>query len=370
MFFIACNCKILPIKRGVGSIKDINNSNLVIPENEQLDSAPNVYMNWPKNIVKPFVGIVKSEGNAGNNASGPKFKRFLKANDIPYEEYDINRSDFIEEAKKFDVIVWRIETTYSKQWEAADKLEILDKYLGKMVLPSSEALWVDEDKLRAQYVFEINNFPMIKTFSSHSEAETMEYIEACEYPIISKDKICASGHGVYMIKDKIQAKEICNEIFSTGLKTNEDYILQKDYVYFQEFVPNYGFDLRIVMIGDYFFGYYRLPKDHDFKASGSGIVEKKELPVEAMLLAKHVRESLPKSNSLAVDFIRDTRDDRYYIVETSIFVGIETCEQLMVDGIPGRYIEKDETFTFEPGRFWLQELMLEDLMKDWIEKHS
>ena len=341
-----------------------------IKENEQLDSAPNVYMNWPKDIKKPFVGIVKSEASAGNNASAPKFERFLKANDIPYAEYDVNRSDFIEQAKKFDAIVWRIETTYKKQWEAADKLEILDRYLKKMVLPSSEALWVDEDKLRAQYVFEINNFPMIKTFSSHSQEEVMEYIENCKYPIISKDKICASGHGVYMIKNKAQAKEICDQVFSTGLKTNEDYILQKDYVYFQEFVPNYGFDLRIVMIGNYYFGYYRYPVEGGFKASGSGIVEKKEIPVEAMLLAKKIRESLPKSNSLAVDLIMDTRDDKYYIVETSIFVGIETSEQLMVDGVAGRYIEKDDTFTFEPGRFWLQELMLEDLMKDWIYKHS
>lgn len=341
-----------------------------ILENERLDSAPNVYMKWPKGLAKPFVGIVKSEGGAGNHASAPKFKRFLEANDIPYEEYDVNKSDFIEESKKFDLIVWRIETTYSKQWEAADKLEILDRYLGKMVLPSSEALWVDEDKLRAQYVFEINNFPMIKTFSSYSEKEVIEYIENCEYPIISKDKICASGHGVFMIRDKVEAKEICEKVFSTGLETNEDYILQKDYVYFQEFVPNYGFDLRIVMIGNYYFGYYRYPQEGGFKASGSGIVEKKEIPVEAMLLAKKVRESLPKSNSLAVDLIMDTRDDKYYIVETSIFVGIETSEQLMVDGVAGRYVEKDDTFTFEPGRFWLQELMLEDLMKDWIVKHS
>ncbi len=327
-------------------------------------------MNWPKGIEKPLVGVVKSEGNAGNNASGPKYIRFLEANDIPYEEYDVNRSDFVEQAKKFDVIVWRMETTYSKQWEAADKLEILDKYLGKMVLPTSEALWLDEDKLRAQYVFELKNLPSIKTFSSHSKTEVMEYIENCEYPIISKDKICSSGHGVFMIKDKVKAKEICKEIFGAGLKTNEDYVLQKDYVYFQEFVPNHGFDLRIIMIGNYYFGYFRYPKEDGFKASGSGIVDKKDIPKEALLLAKKIRESLPKANSLAVDFIKDKRDDNYYIVETTLFVGIESCEQLMVDGVAGRYVEENDTFTFEPGRFWLQELMLEDLMKDWIAKHS
>ena len=344
--------------------------NQVIPENQQLDSAPTVCMNWPKSVPKPFVGLVRNEETIGNNASWPKYERFLKANNIPYGELEISRSDFIDQAKKYDIIVWRTETSYSKQWEAADKVEIIEKYLGKMIMPSSDSLWMDEDKVREQYLFEINNLPAIKTFISHSKEEVMDYIETCQYPFISKDKICACGKGVYMIKTKPQARALCKKIFSTGLDTNETYIKQKDYVYFQEFVPNHGFDLRIVIVGDSYFGYYRYPGEGDYKASGSGIVEKKELPEEVMILAKKVKDRLPKSIALAVDFLKDTRDNKYYIIETCVFISIETSEQLMVKHVSGRYIEKDGQFTFEAGRFWIQELMMEELMNEWITTHS
>ena len=33
-------------------------------------------------------------------------------------------------------------------------------------------------------------------------------------------------------------------------------------------------------------------------------------------------------------------------------------------------ISKSGEFSFEPGRFWLQELMMQELMKDWIAKYT
>jgi glutathione synthase/RimK-type ligase-like ATP-grasp enzyme len=362
--------KLFDLKTFIVKLTKKTKSRRVIPENEQLESAPHLYIDWPHEVIKPFVGLVKSEANLGNNAFWPKFERFLKRNGIPYAGYDVNRSNFIDEAKKFDVIVWRTETAYAKHWEALDKVAIIQNQLGKLVLPTSESLWMDEDKVREHYLFKIHNLPVIQTFISHSKTEVMQYIETCKYPFISKDRTCAHGKGVYMIENKRQARALCKKIFSTGKKTNEPYVRQKDYVCFQEFVPNYGFDLRIVMIGDSFFGYYRYPKKNDFRGSGSGIVEKKELPLEVILMAKKVRECLPKSYLLAVDFIQDRRDGKYYIIETSAFIGIETCEQLMMNGIPGRYIERNGVFTFEFGRFWLQELMMLELMKDWIKKNS
>ncbi len=346
-----------------------NRFSRVIPENEQLESSPKLYMDWPESVSKPFVGLVKSEAKAEKHACWPKFERFLKVNNIEHAEYHINRSDFIKEGKKYDIIVWRIETSYAKQWEAADKIEVIQNYLGKMILPTVESLWAGEDKVREQYLFEINNLPAIRTFISHSKDEVMNYINHCAYPFISKDRISDCSRGVHLVQSRRQAKALCDKIFSFGKKTNESYVQQKDYVIFQEFVPNYGFDLRIIMVGDSCFGYYRYPKNGDYRASGSGVVEKKKLPEEVLVLAKKVRECLPKSYLLAVDFIQDKRDDNYYIIETSNFIGIETCEQLVISGIPGRYIEKDGTFTFEPGRFWLQELMMQELMKDWIANY-
>lgn len=342
--------------------------NIAISENEMLESAPPITIEWPKGIKKPYVGLVKS--GVGNNAYWPKFERFLKTNEIDYDFLDIKCSSFIIEAQKFDIIVWRTPSSYCDQWEAADKIEFIQNYMGKMTLPSKESLWYYEDKVREQWLFDYYKLPSINTFISYSREEAENYIRNAKYPIISKDRTCSSSEGVFCIKNKKQAEKICRQIFSSGMKLYEKYVRQKDYVLFQEFVPNKGFDLRIIMVGNSYFGYYRFPRKGDFKASGSGVVVKKDIPNDVLLLAKKVRDCLPKSYLLAVDFLQDTRDEKYYIIETSIFVGIETCEQLVVNSEAGRFIEQDGKFTFEPGRFWVQELMMQELMKDWIEKNS
>ena len=45
---------------------------------------------------------------------------------------------------------------------------------------------------------------------------------------------------------------------------------EKGYVYFQEFIPNDGFDLKIVVIGDKLSFIGRKIRKDDFRASGGG----------------------------------------------------------------------------------------------------
>lgn len=344
------------------------NNSIKLEENQLLESAPPLYMDWPKGIKKPFVGLVKSEN--GPFAYWPKFERFLKNNNIEYDFLDIKSSNFISEVCKFDIIVWRTPSNYSEQWEGKDKIEFIQNFLGKMTLPNKDSLWFYEDKIRQQWLFEINKLPAIKTFISYSFKEIEKYINENQFPIILKDKTSSSSSGVRLIKSRKKARKIVRKIFGNGYKLYENYIRQKNYVIFQEAVPNYGFDLRVIIIGDSYFGYYRYPKEGDFKASGSGIVEKKDIPLDVLMLAKKVKEVLPKSYMLAVDFLQDRRDDKYYIIEASIFIAIESSEQLMVNGVPGRYIEKNGKFIFKEGRFWLQELMMKELMNDWIQQQK
>lgn len=78
-----------------------------------------------------------------------------------------------------------------------------------------------------------------------------------------------------------------------------------------------------------------------------------------MIIAVKTKEVL-KSNSLAVDMLYSINEKKYYIIETSIFCGIDTSEQLIIDGKAGYYEYKDEKFVFKVGRFWIQELALEE----------
>jgi len=70
---------------------------------------------------------------------------------------------------------------------------------------------------------------------------------------------------------------------------------------------------------------------------------------------------------IAVDMIQQEGSSSYFITECSTFISVMTPEQLKVDGVAGRYRLRDGAFVFEPGCFWLQELVLQEVMKSWIQ---
>jgi len=330
-----------------------------------LESADKIIFDWPAKLKKPLVGLVQESFK--KYAYWPKYQRFLVNNAIPFEYYDVHRSDFAECSKKYDLIVWHTGSSPCDVAEARSKIEFLEKGLGKICLPMAAELWFYEDKARQHWLFEKNQLPTIKTFVSYSKTEALQYIETCSYPIVSKELTNASSNGVRLLKNPRAAKNFCIEAFGPGLKTTFSYLRQKDYVYFQEFVPNFGYDLRVKMVANNYFGYYRYPPTGDFRASGSGDIRKEPIPEEALVLAQKTKASLPHSRFLAVDMLRDRRDNRFYIIEASTFTQVQTSEQLKVDGIPGRYQFENGAFNFSPGRFWVQELVLQELMNEWVE---
>ena len=354
---------------GILERRAANRSKIDIPLMQKiLESSDKLLIDWPENVVKPVVGLVQEIMNM--NAYWPKYERFLKNNSIPYIFIDIYKSDFYEAVEKVDILVWRTLSDPSSQIEAKSKIEFLDRVLGKKCLPSPDELWFYEDKIRQQWLFDYYKLPAIKTFISFSKQETLDYIKNVKYPFISKEAVSSGSQGVIKVNNYQEAQKLCKQIFGAGRETINTYLKQKDYAYFQELVPNMGYDLRIIIIGNSLLGYYRYTVGDDFRASGSGKLEKKEIPNEALLLAIKAKNALPPSRVLAVDLLQDNRDNSFRIIETSIFIAVETCEQLMVNGVPGRYIYENDTIRFEEGRFWIQELALKELMNEWIAENK
>lgn len=116
-------------------------------------------------------------------------------------------------------------------------------------------------------------------------------------------------------------------------------------------------DTRVNIIGNMIFGYYRKPKGNDFRASGSGIVIKEDLPIEAIRIALETYSKIGKA-MLGVDMLKD-RSGKYWISEISPFIYVRTPEELKVNGIPGTYsLQDDGTLLFEKELFWPQQLAL------------
>lgn len=333
-----------------------------------LDNACKVLFDKP--LKRPIVvGLVKdgkvyNDGYITSRANYPKYERFFNNNGISFKYYDIGANDWIEKALQFDFIVWRPSSDPASQYIAKNKIYVLNIVMKKVCYPSFHEIWTYEDKINAQYLYKINNLPEIPTFITNNIDDAINYAQKARYPIISKITCGSSSYGVEIIHNKRKAIKLIRNVFSkNGRRTYWKYQRQKDYIYFQQFIHQALFDLRVIVVGNKLLGYYRYPKRGDFRASGSGIIEKKEIPSEALELAFKVK-NIFNTNFLSTDMLFNQNTGEYMIIESSIFIGVDTSEQLIINGIPGFYQRTSpETYNFIEGRFWVQELVLKEVLE-------
>lgn len=337
-------------------------------EPSMLDGAEPVIMHWPADIAKPRIGLVKDCGKmlyTPYYAYWPRYERFLKNNHLPYNLYDIRRSDWIEEAARFDVIIWRPESDPASQYEAENKIYLLEK-TGKRCLPSYHDLWAYEDKVRQYYLYRQLDIPAIPTFVSHDRDEAFTYAANARYPIVSKLATGSGSMGVELLRSRCAAERFIRRVFAPGNPTYWTYLRQKDYVYFQEYLEDAAYDLRVIVIGDRLFGYYRMRPEDDFRASGGGRYVKKDIPEKALRIALETARKL-NAPMMAVDMLHSEKRDRFFVNETSICFQIDTPEQLKVGDAPGYYeLTSDGAFAFRPGRYWVQDFALEQFFRSYL----
>jgi len=178
------------------------------------------------------------------------------------------------------------------------------------------------------------------------------------YPLVSKRFHGASSREVSLLRDSKRLSGFSKRVFSFyGKKTSNAYFRQKNYVYFQKFIDGDRLDTRVNIAGNIITGYFRKSKGKDFRASGSGIVIKEDLPVEALEVAIETYRSIGKA-MLGVDMMRDA-NGRYWIIEISPFIGVKTPIQMKVNDIPGSYfLLNDGILEFRRESYWPQELAL------------
>jgi len=329
-----------------------------------IEDSEKIYLNLKS---KPFVGIMHYGNNLIINPINDnklRYINFLKYNNIDYELNNVSRSDWFKYITKYDVIVWDASSQPARLEETKNKIFITETILGKKCYPSFESVYSYENKVLQHYLYNIYNLPFVPTFVSNDLEESLNFIEHCSFPIVSKISTGSGSRGVTIIRDKREAKRIINRVFSSGRNTYHSYLKQKDYVYFQEYIQNAEFDLRVIVIGNKLFGYYRLKPKKDFRASGANLIEKKELPEEAMRTAIACRNHF-NATMIAVDMLYSNKYNKFLIIESSIFFGIETAEQLKINGVPGYYLYENDKFVFNEGKYWVQDLALEIVMTEW-----
>ena len=331
------------------------------PAMDEYRDAEPVIMEWPAGLRKPKVGLVR---DVDPYPRWTKYERFFQNNGFTYELFDINRSDWLEKAQQYDVIVGLFSNAPSRLDQIRKKIHFLEEYMHIPCYPASRHLQLYEDKKLESYFCNIYDFPFARTNVFYDLQEALAYSKTARYPLISKQDPSSGSMGVEKVDNEKQARRIIRQAFSQqGRKTHLLYLRQKDYVYFQEFVPNDGHDIRVVICGNYAYGYMRKVPQGDFRASGMNIIVHGHLPKEAVLIARKLYRALG-SPMLAVDFVRGL-DGSYTIIEFSPFYQVNKPSELHVNEEKGAYVfDSEDTYHHEKQLIWIHELALEQFFKN------
>jgi len=183
--------------------------------------------------------------------------------------------------------------------------------LGKKVFPSFKDSWHFDDKLAETYLLESIKAPIPNSFYyyNYSDVKNALTSKSFSFPIIAKLRNGSGSHNVKMLKSKEELLTYTQKIINSGidsapsvlykassnikssrnikmfikrakripeflksLSNAKKFNVERGYVFLQEFIPNKGFDLKIVVVGDKLSFIGRNIREGEFRASGGGDV--------------------------------------------------------------------------------------------------
>ncbi|MDG4944798.1 hypothetical protein NMK71_00075 [Weeksellaceae bacterium KMM 9713] len=277
-----------------------------------------------------------------------KWIKYCEKNKIDYKLIDVCSNDVIQSLKDCDAFMWHTDHLSRKDYQIAKRLLTAVEHAGKVCFPSIYENWHYDDKVAQKYLLEAIDAPLIPSYVFYEEQEALDWAASTSWPKVFKLTGGAGSSNVKLIHTEKQARKIIRRAFGRGfiafdqrkyfldetlskyrqhkslwrlLKSfrhlfkplNKEWVshIEKHYVYFQEFMPNNDFDLRLVVVNqERIFGLKRFNRKGDFKASGSGNMDflNNDVDKSILQLTLDVARKL-KMNSVAYDIVFDNNEE-------------------------------------------------------------
>lgn len=301
---------------------------------------------------------------------------------IAYIVVDLTRSDWFSHFHRGDDSILLTKPS-GKTWLFRElyeeRLEILADELGYSIFPSLPEIKIYENKRYFTSWALANKIPHPTTRIFYNQAESLDFINDCNYPQVGKLNIGASGNGIQILHDFGEAKTYINKAFNEGIiskvgpKLRKGKLLrrlirklthpaelkqriktykaigrdrQQGFIILQEYIEH-QFEWRVVRIGDSFFAHKKLKLKE--KASGSLLKNYDSPPLKLLDFVKQLTDN-NGMYSLAVD-IFEVKNGKYLVNEMQCIFGQSDPYQMLVDGKPGRFRHIEGQWIFEEGDF-------------------
>jgi hypothetical protein len=304
--------------------------------------------------------------------------------EIEFRITDLISDKWLEEIRKepFDILLAKpggFTASFKQLYD--ERIFILWHELGYRIFPSSQEIFIYENKRFLSYWLSAKGIPHPSTHVFYNQKEAISYIKSSKIPLVAKTSIGASGSGVLFLNSYSAALKYISRSFSKQgapkrsgpnlakrewLKRGMHYLftpgdikkkisiykankadVQRGFVIFQEYIPH-NFEWRAVRIGDSFFAHKKL-KVGD-KASGTLLKVYDNPPLDLFDFVKNITDKYD-FYSLAIDIFKNPEGEGFLVNEMQCLFGQSDPYQMKIDGKEGRYRFLNGNWVFEEGCF-------------------
>ena len=280
--------------------------------------------------------------------------QYCNKNGIDYKIVNAYANDIIKQIDDCDIFLWHHSHAIYEDVIVAKKLLFALEQSGTIVYPNFNTGWHFDDKVAQKYLLEAIDAPIVPSYVFYNKKDAKAWAKMTTYPKVFKLKGGAGASNVKLVKNQAEALKLINQAFGKGFaqfdrlnnlkerynkyRSGQDSLLgiskgvgrlvitpnfakqqppEKGYAYFQDFIPNNDYDIRVIVIDGKAFAIKRLVRENDFRASGSGsiIYKKSDIDLRCIELAFNISDRL-NSQCLAYDFVFNL-DNKPLIVEIS-----------------------------------------------------
>jgi len=337
------------------------------------------------------VGIYKQHLGGFHPAYLRRYEQILNFNGIECIWLEASRRDFWEKVTKLDLFIYQWEH-YDRPKQIAQAIIPIIEYEMKIpCFPNWATSWHYDDKIKQYYLLKQYGFPMIESYIYWEKDEAFRWLESAQMPVVFKLKGGAASNNVILVEDKSKASRLIKRMFGKGIKSgriidkNSLYLkhfnpyrrlrrfggnmlrrirgeyeplfwqIDKKYIFFQKYLPNNLFDIRVSIIGERAFAFRRFNRKNDFRASGSGNIDYdiNKIDLRSIDIAFNISKKL-NFQSMAYDFLtNETKDlEICEISYTYVDYAIYDC--------PGFW---DRNLNWHEGHYWPQYCQLVDTLR-------
>lgn len=280
-----------------------------------------------------------------NSKSGfhPRWVKYCQEQNIAYKLVNCYANDIIDQLKDCKALLWHHGQMNPKDIIVARQILSALEHTDFKVFPDFKTGWHFDDKVAQKYLLERIDAPMVKSYVFYDKKEALNWIETTTFPKVFKLRGGAGAANVKLAKTKAQAQNIVKNAFGKGFRQYDKWqnlkdriqmyrsgkttlfdVLkgiarlniepefskiigaEKNYVYFQDFIPNNDCDYRLKVIDQKCWGLRRMVRKGDFRASGSGNYswDRSAIPQEMVQIALNTADRLGLQ-SVAFDFVLD-----------------------------------------------------------------